>query len=191
MINSVLDHCTTVEEFYSSIRSQQEEAHGEYYCAMHEAINKIAEDCKSYKELGVHQGGTLANALLHPQLKYVEGIDISLEKYNKYLKPLAETYAKENKKVLKMREVDSTGIEALGYATDILMIDSYHKAYHMEKELNRHGRYVKKYIVAHDTHKPDDQLFHCMKNWADTNDFEVIERNTNNVGYTIMRRIEI
>ena len=78
MINSKLDHCKTIEEFYKSIRSQQEKAHGDNYCAMHDAINEIAKDCKSYKELGVHQGGTLANALLQPTLKYVEGIDISV-----------------------------------------------------------------------------------------------------------------
>ena len=80
MINSKLDHCKTVDEFYTSIRSQQEEAHGDNYCAMHDAVNEIAKECNSYKELGVHQGGTLANALLQPTLKYVEGVDISLEK---------------------------------------------------------------------------------------------------------------
>ena len=95
MINSKLDDVKTLNEFAESIRKQQEEAHGEHYCAMHDTINKLAKDCKSYKELGVHQGGTLANALLQPTIKYVEGIDISLEKYNAYLKPIAESYAKE------------------------------------------------------------------------------------------------
>ena len=101
MINSKLDDVKTLNEFAESIRKQQEEAHGEHYCAMHDTINKLAKDCKSYKELGVHQGGTLANALLQPTIKYVEGIDISLEKYNAYLKPIAESYAKENKKALQ------------------------------------------------------------------------------------------
>ena len=44
MINSKLDHCKTIEEFYKSIRSQQEKAHGDNYCAMHDAINEIAKD---------------------------------------------------------------------------------------------------------------------------------------------------
>ena len=82
MINSELGHCKTIEEFSTSIRSQQEEAHGIGYCAMHDTINELAKNCKSYKELGVHQGGTLANALLQPTLRYVEGVDVSLEKYN-------------------------------------------------------------------------------------------------------------
>ena len=42
MINSKLDHCKTVEEFYESIRSQQEAAHGADYCKMHDAINELA-----------------------------------------------------------------------------------------------------------------------------------------------------
>ena len=188
MINSKLDHCKTVDEFYTSIRSQQEEAHGADYCAMHDAVNEIAKECNSYKELGVHQGGTLANALLQPTLKYVEGVDISLEKYNAKLQSLAEPHAKENKKVLKMKEVDSTGIESLGYSTDILLIDSYHKSFHMQKELERHGQYVKKYIVAHDTHKPDDQLYWCLANWAADNGWTVMTRNQENVGFTVLKK---
>jgi len=188
MINSKLDDVKTVDEFYTSIRTQQEEAHGEHYCAMHDTINKLAIDCKSYKELGVHQGGTLANALLQPTLKYVEGIDISLEKYDAYLKPLAEQYAKDNKKVLKMRQVDSTSIDALGFATDILMIDSMHKPFHMQKELERHGQYAKRYIIAHDTHLPNEDLYWCLVNWGADNGFDCKMRNKDNVGFVVMER---
>jgi hypothetical protein len=188
MINSELGHVTTLEEFYDSIRSQQEEAHGDDYCAMHDAIAEIAKECTSYKELGTHQGGTLACALLQPTLKYVEGVDIDMHRYEKFLKPIAEQYAKDNKKVLKMKEVDSTGIDSLGYSTDILMIDSYHKAFHMQKELERHGQYTKKYIVAHDTHKPDTQLYDCLYNWGRKNGWSVMTRNTNNVGFTVLKK---
>jgi hypothetical protein len=188
MINSKLDHCKTLEEFYTSIRSQQEEAHGDGYCAMHDTINQLAQDCKSYKELGVHQGGTLANALLNHNFRYVEGIDISLEKYNAKCKGLAEAYAKATQKVFKMREVDSTSIDSLGYATDMLMIDSYHKAPHMTAELNRHGQYVKRYIVAHDTHQPDDQLYWALTTWGADNGFDCMIRNQDNVGFVVMER---
>lgn len=188
MINSELGHVKTLPEFYESIRSQQEEAHGEHYCKMHDAINDIAKECNSYKELGVHQGGTLANALLQPTLKYVEGVDIDMLKYERFLKPIAEEYAKENKKILKMRKEDSTSIDSLGYSCDILMIDSYHKAFHMKKELERHGEYIKKYIVAHDTHKPDDQLYWCLADWAADNDWSVAIRNQENVGFTVLKK---
>ena len=188
MINSKLDHCKTIDDFYKSIRSQQEEAHGANYCAMHDAINKLALDCKSYKELGVHQGGTLANALLQPTFRYVEGVDISLEKYNKFLKPIAESWAAASRKVLKMKEVDSTSVDALGYATDMLVIDSVHKQFHMEKELNLHGQYVKRYIVAHDTHLPNDALYWCITDWGADNGFDPLIRNKDNVGFVVMER---
>ena len=40
MINSELGHVKTLEEFHESIRQQQEEAHGEYYCAIHDSIRE-------------------------------------------------------------------------------------------------------------------------------------------------------
>ena len=55
MINSELGHVTTLEEFNSEIRRQQEEAHGQDYCAIHDAICKYLKDCDSYLELGVKQ----------------------------------------------------------------------------------------------------------------------------------------
>ena len=62
MINAELGHVKTLEEFYSEIRRQQEEAHGDDYCEQHDAIKKYMKYCDSYKELGTHQGGTAACA---------------------------------------------------------------------------------------------------------------------------------
>ena len=188
MINSELGHVKTIDEFYASIREQQEAAHGEHYCKMHDIINDLAKDCKSYKELGVHQGGTLANALLQPTLRYVEGVDISLEKYKKFLKPIAENWAAASARVLRMKECSSTSIDSLGYSTDILMIDSVHKSHHMQAELELHGKYVKRYIVAHDTQLPDDQLYWTLVNWGVDNGFDSMIRNKENVGFTVIER---
>ena len=188
MINSELGHVKTIDEFYASIREQQEAAHGEHYCKMHDIINELSKDCKSYKELGVHQGGTLANALLQPTLRYVEGVDISLEKYNKFLKPIAENWAAASARVLRMKECSSTSIDSLGYSTDILMIDSVHKSHHMQAELELHGKYVKRYIVAHDTQLPDDQLYWTLVNWGVDNGFDSMIRNKENVGFTVIER---
>ena len=89
MINSELGHVTTLLEFNSEIRRQQEEAHGEDYCAIHDAIRKYIPDCKSYMELGVHQGGTASVAMLcKPNRIYL--VDIDMSRYNKFLKPIAE-----------------------------------------------------------------------------------------------------
>ena len=45
MINSKLGHVKTLEDFNTSIIEQQEEAHGEYYCAIHDAIKEYMKDC--------------------------------------------------------------------------------------------------------------------------------------------------
>ena len=59
-----LGHVKTVEEFYKSIRTQQEVAHGKEYCDQHDAIIKYMKECNSYKELGTHQGATAACVML-------------------------------------------------------------------------------------------------------------------------------
>jgi len=187
MINAELGHCKDLQEFYQEIRWQQEEAHGADYCEQHDAIIKYAKDCKTYAELGTHQGGTLACAL-QAGFKYVEGVDIDMHRYKKFLKPLAEKFAKDNKVVLKIKEVDSTGMDSIGPQVDMLLIDSYHRAYHMKKELQMHGGRAKKYIIAHDTWSVTE-LHDCLEEWCfDNPGWSVIERGKSNVGYTVLKK---
>jgi hypothetical protein len=72
----------------------------------------------------------------------------------------------------------------------MLVIDSYHHPNHLQKELDTHGRNVKKYIIAHDTSilhgKMNDSLFQVLNNWAAKNQWKVLERVTKNVGYTVI-----
>jgi len=190
MINAELGHVTTVEEFHTEIRRQQEEAHGEHYCLMHDSIQRYLKECKSYMELGTHQGGTAAAALLsNPKEVYLRDIDMS--RYNKFLKPLAEKYAEENNIKLDAKQVDSTTLQATA-PVDILMIDSYHHARHMQKELETHKHFVSKYIIAHDTAiingRQDDSLYRCLAKFADENKWEVIEHVKLNVGYTVIKK---
>lgn len=190
MINSELGHVKTVEEFNSEIRRQQEEAHGKDYCAIHDAIMKYMGDCKSYMELGTHQGGTASAALLtKPSRVFL--VDMDLSRYRKFLEPIANEYAEENDIELITREVDSTSLGAMN-TTDMLMIDSYHHPAHMKKELNTHAHNVNKYIIAHDTSiingKQNDSLYKVLVNFAESNRWEVIERGTTNVGYTVLKK---
>ena len=140
MINSELGHVKTLEEFHSSIREQQEEAHGEYYCAIHDAIQRNLKDCNSYMELGVHQGGTAAAAMLcNP--KEICLVDTDMSRYKKFLMPIAQEYCVRNNIKLDLRQVDSTGFGSIN-PTDMLVIDSYHHPNHMTKELEVHGKNV-------------------------------------------------
>lgn len=190
MINSELGHCKTVKAFNKSIREQQEEAHGEDYCAIHDAIRRGMKECKSYMELGTHQGGTASVAMLcKPNRVYL--VDIDFTKYNKFLKPLAEKWCERHDIELIVNQTDSTGFGAINM-TDMLVIDSYHHPAHMKKELDMHGSNVRKYIIAHDTSnmlgKPDERLYLVMKKWCDANGFEEIERGTTNVGYVVFKK---
>ena len=190
MINSELGHVKTLEEFHSEIRRQQEEAHGVDYCQIHDAIQKYMKECDSYMELGTHQGGTASAAMLcNP--KRIHLIDIDLSRYNKYLRPIAEKYAQMNKIELTTKAVDSRSLGAVNMV-DMLMIDSYHNAKHMTEELTTHGMNVNKYILAHDTSiingRQNDSLYRVMEDFANRNNWTIIERGTTNVGYTVMKR---
>lgn len=190
MINALLDHVTTVLEFNSEIRRQQEQAHGEDYCAIHDAIRKYMADCDSYMELGTHQGGTASVAMLcKPKKIYL--VDLDTSKYNNKLSSLATQFCAEHDIELNVKQCDSTSFISVN-STDMLVIDSYHHPAHMLKELNMHGNNVKKYILAHDTTsllgKQNDSLYRCLKNWASENHFVEIERGETNVGYVVFKR---
>ena len=162
---------------------------------MHDAIRHYMKDCSSYKEIGTHQGGSAAAVMTGDHKpKYMELIDINHEKYRWKLKSLAEPYCKEHGIELVVKEADSTALNSLSHINvDMLMIDSLHKRYHMEKELSMHAGYVNKYIIAHDTtisqDNPLDALFLCLSDFCEQNpSWKVIERGTTNVGYTVLKR---
>ena len=146
MINAELSHVTTLQEFNSEIRRIQEEAHGENYCAMHDAITKHLEECNSYMELGTHQGGSASAAML-TNTKSIQLVDIDFSRYNKFLKPIASKYCRENDIELSIKEMDSRSLGVVK-EVDMLVIDSVHKPEFMQEELDLHGSNVKKYIIA-------------------------------------------
>jgi len=192
MINSKVDHCETLEEFYSEIRRQQEEAHGDKYCEQHDIIRQLLwDECNTYKELGTHQGGTAAVACLQDPKK-VELVDISMEKFNKS-KHLFEDYCQNHKIELVVKEMDSTDKRSAS-RTDLLVIDSLHHPNHLMKELRLHADYVSKYIVCHDTSmlhgRKDDRLWVALQQFtSELNPWEIIDRKTDNVGVTVLKRV--
>lgn len=190
MINSELGHVKSVKEFNKDIKRQQEEAHGEYYCAIHDAIIKYMKECDSYLELGTHQGGTASTALLcNP--KQIQLVDIDMSRYKKFLQPLAEKYVEDNNIDFRVLEESSLSLKSTR-RSDMLMIDSLHHPNHMIQELRLHSPLINKYIIAHDTSilhgKKDNRLYDCIQNFCLDYPWEVVERNTDNVGYTVMKR---
>ena len=188
MINAELSHCKTLPEWYKSIREQHEEAHGHEYCHQHDAMQKLMANCDSYRELGTHQGASLAAACL-TNPKSVTAVDIDLHRWRPF-ESIFRTYCDENDIVFNALEMSSHDTKSVG-PTDLLLIDSLHNARHLLRELNLHLPYIRKYVVLHDTSvlhgRPNDSLFKVVEEWcARINPWEIKERNTTNVGYTVM-----
>ena len=188
MINVDLSHVTSLQQFYDEIIAGQAKAHGTDYHEQHAAIEKYLQSGDTYMELGTHQGSTAARAMLNNPKKVIL-VDISMEKYNKFLKPIAESYCSENNIELVVHECSSIDAKC-AHKTDILLIDSLHNRNHMQKELNLHGGNVSKYIIVHDTSvingRANESLHQCVIEFAKNNGWEEVERGTNNVGYTVI-----
>jgi hypothetical protein len=190
MINSELGHVATMEEFNSEIIRQQEEAHGEHYCAIHKAIKKYMKECDSYLELGTHQGGTASTAALcNPES--IQLVDTDLSRFDKFLRPIWNQYCEANKIQSRVLQESSISIASTRKA-DMLMIDSLHHPNHMIQELRLHQVNINKYIIAHDTSilhgKKDNRLFDCLQNFCLDYPWQILERNELNVGYTVLER---
>jgi len=188
MINSNLSHVKTLDEFITSIRQQQEAAHGEKYCAIHDAIRKYMQHCDSYMELGTHQGGTASVAIsCNPSKVYL--IDLDLSRYNSCLKSIAESYCTRNGIKLVAKQASSIDRSHVN-DVDMLMIDSRHQRKHMLQELAVHGSHAHKYIIAHDTSiingRKNDELYRTLKEYATTRGWIVLDHCTDNVGYTVI-----
>ena len=199
MINADLGHVVDLRQFNEEINAFEfdyqyhfnTQAHGDNYCDIHDAIRKYMPECKSYVELGTHQGGTASTAMLCNPSK-ITLVDIDFSRYRKFLAPIAQKYCQENNIQLNIIEKDSSSIGTASL-TDMLVIDSLHQPSHMKKELSMHGFNTRKYIIAHDTSivngMANESLFICLREYADSNGWVVVERGTENVGYTVLKRV--
>jgi hypothetical protein len=171
---------TSLEDFYAQIRSEHEKAHGKSYVAVHDAIQKLVPN-ERYIELGINQGATLAGACLHNP-KSVHAYDLNLSNFKPY-KHHFEGLAFDFKAI----EASSTD-ESIVHECDVLYIDTIHVWTYLSKELNLWSPYVTKYIACHDTHAKQD-MRKGIDNWLTKNtDWELIEHNTQSVGYSVIGR---
>jgi hypothetical protein len=192
MLTATIDNAKTLKEFYTQIRTQQEDPknHGPKYCAHHDLIQTHIKDCDSFKELGTHQGASAAAALL-AGVKEVHLVDHTLEKYN-WQKHLFEEFAKQNNVNLNAYECSSIDKQC-AIPTDMLHIDSLHEWRWTIQELTLHAPITKKYIVLHDTSivngRPSD-IWPGLVLWCKENpEWRIKERVTENVGATIVERV--
>jgi len=182
--------CITLEQFYKSIRQQQESAQGSYYCSHHDMVKDVVKGGESYKELGVHQGASLASAILSG-VKEVHLVDPWLNFYREN-SVIFENYASLHGVTIVEHEkssIDETTVSEV----DILMIDSIHKWRHTKEELKLHAESVKKYIVLHDTHKcganPSD-IGPAIHDWVKDQPWTVRKELKKGVGAIILERVK-
>jgi hypothetical protein len=185
MLTATLEGITTLREFYTSIRSQQENYHGKEYCAHHDAITKYANGCESYKELGTHQGATAAAAVFAGFKK------ITLVDMNHYkIRPnenIFKTHCALEK--IELNIIESTSLDSKTVSdVDLLLIDSRHTYNHCKKELALHGSSVKKYIVFHDTKAIPGVKRAVMEFVTKNKEWEVLEHYEENVVYSVIGR---
>jgi hypothetical protein len=147
MIKSIIT-ARDLKQFYEEIRTQQERAQGQDYCSHHDMVKGVLSGGDVYKELGVHQGASLASAMLNGA-KTVHLVDMTLDFYRENSK-LFEDYAQKNGIKIVQHETGSDNPMTAGDC-DVLMIDSLHHWRHTKKELAVHATKVKKAIVFHDT----------------------------------------
>ena len=187
MLIANISNCASLEDFYKSIRMQQEKAHGDFYCQHHDMIKKYMVRGDKYKELGVYQGASAAAAcLIFPS--EVELIDLSLELFNEN-KHLFIEYCNRNNITLVAKEMSSINTKSQSMA-DILLIDSYHKAYHLKQELEIHSKFTRKFMIFHDTSIRKGELFIYLKEFVNNESaWRIEERGMIGQGYTVLKRI--
>lgn len=191
MIKPDISYVKDLHEFYSKLVEEQQSAHGELYTAHHKALTRCAKECETIKEIGVCQGGTLAAMLLTNPKKLV-GVDIAPRYFKPYQKHF-ETYAKENDVDFSYNVISSIDVKSVS-EVDMIHIDSLHTPEHLTQELKLHAPHVKKYMVFHDTSQTrfgldDDSLYRVIEKFCkESKEWEVIEREIRNVGYTVIKR---
>jgi len=179
-------HCTTLREFYNASRLQSNAAHGEHYCNYHDAIVRCMERGDQYKELGVFQGMSAAGACFGYPSR-IELIDKSLEKFIPN-EALFEAFCADNDIDLVTRQVSSSDPRSASDC-DVLLVDSFHQVKHLNAELKIHAPRTRKFMIFHDTTKPNDLLYRALVAFARRNPWKVVERNELACGYTVLQRV--
>lgn len=176
----------TLAEFYEKIRAAQEQAHGEKYCNVHEAITSSLRNvvsAPSYRELGIKQGASAAAAMLAGPFD-VTLVDKSLHHFRPFQK-LFEAHAEANGMRLSIFEQNSLAVKFKEPA-DVLFVDTVHLGGHLFQELSRHSPLVSYRIVVHDTVSVDMKT--AVDRFCANSDFDVEEQTDEGTGYTVLER---
>jgi predicted O-methyltransferase YrrM len=185
MIIADLSKAKNLLEYKNILTNELKAAHGNDYTEYLDKLIELSVECMSYREIGTWQGSSTATMLVS-LIKYVETIDISFEKINPYV-DLFKKFAEENEINFVMKEIDSLK-NNIDIEVDMLLIDGYHNAKQVQKELNKYSLWTKKFILVHDTTLVP-RLQKTINNFLSENKEWTLESQCeNNVGYMVIKK---
>lgn len=177
-------HCVDLEQQHRELKKMLQQAHGADYTKYFDDLQQLIEQCDSYIEFGIMQGGSLGAVLLaKPDIKSITAVDIKLKYFNQH-RHLFDQYARDNHIKLDIKVCSSIDENLELPHADMLFIDSLHKSSHLQKELDMWGKQIRKFIVLHDTHSIPS-MHSTAKKWATANGFTMAKYCTLGCGHTI------
>jgi len=171
-------------------------------------LKKYAEECDTIVEMGV-RNIVSTWAFLSAKPKKL----ISLDLYNPsvYGGNLDEVYDATNEIETDFSFVEGDSLTYNMNQCDLLFIDTWHDFLQLKKELNRHHKQVKKYIILHDTTTFGFKDENIYENYDETRDetnlpkglysavdeflsqnrdWVLWEKKPNNNGLTVLKKVE-
>ena len=157
-------------------------------CEHLETLVRYGKEVDVITEFGVEKGASTCCWLL-AEPKKLTCYDINLD--NLDLRLMYESFAKDKGIDFRLVEGDSHKIEI--EETDLLFIDTIHRAPFLQKELNLHAGKVRKYIICHDTECAMwPGLRKGITDFLEVNtEWRTREHYPNNNGLTVLERIDI
>jgi cephalosporin hydroxylase len=160
-------------------------------------LKRYAEECEHITEMGV-RWVVSTYALMMGKPKKLISIDIdSIEKYGTKISDLVEL---GNSVGIDFNFIISDTRQIEIEETDLLFIDTLHNYNQLKSELELHGNKAKKYLIFHDTtlfefrderHENAETpgLWPALEEFLQKNQqWEILERYTNNCGLTVLKR---
>lgn len=179
MIQGDFTHCKTLEEFYTEISKTHQKAHGKEYIAHHWKMMEVLPFCETYRELGVMQGATAACAVV-AGISDIHLIDIDISRFLPYV----SLFQNVDMLVTECNDLEVPDL----YQVDFLLIDSLHTYKHVKAQLEVHSKFVKKYIMFHDTAAQKGVKLAVDEFLRANEDWKLIVHYPQNVGYSLIER---
>ncbi len=156
-------------------------------CEHLETLVRYGKEVDVITEFGVEKGASTCCWLL-AEPKKLTCYDIDLD--NLELRLMYEDFAKEKGIAFRLIEGDSHKMEI--EETDLLFIDTVHRAPFLRKELDLHAVKVRKFIICHDTESGTwPGLREGITDFLEVHrEWRTKEHYPNNNGLTVLERID-